>query len=175
VNDGLEYLGRARIQGLVLLLVVLLAGVLLGAAGDRLLSWREGSPGGGPPRHGPPRHGPPGLPQVLDRMDLSAAQRDAIDSLLRAYRPRSEAILRTVLPELRSQSDSLRAQVRAVLTPAQQREFDRAMARRPRGEFEPPFPPPGHRGPPPGFGPPEGGPPPPPGEDGPPPPPGGSR
>ena len=41
VTDGLEYLGRARMQGLVLLLVVLVCGVLMGAAGDRLLSQRE--------------------------------------------------------------------------------------------------------------------------------------
>src|SRR5207249_10443956 len=131
VTDGLEYLGRARVQGLLLLLVVLLVGVLAGAAGDRLLSG-----GDGPRRFGPPqRHGPPGpgrgLPDVLERMELSAAQRDVIDSLLQAYRPRSEAVLRTVLPQLHAQADSLRAAVRAILTPAQQKQFDREVARRP--------------------------------------------
>ena len=174
MNQGLEYLGRARVQGLVLLVVVLLAGVLAGAAGERLLSRDYGPPRHGPPWHGPP-HGPPGrgpFPEVLDRMGLSATQRAKIDSLLRSYRPRSEAILRTVLPQLRAQSDSLRAEVRAALTPAQQRDFDAEMARRPRGDFGPPFPPPGHRGPPPeGFGPPDGGPPPGEGEGPPPPPP----
>ena len=166
MTDGLEYLGRARVQGLLLLLVVLLVGVLAGAAGDRLLSG-----GDGPRRFGPQLHGPPGprrgLPDVLERMELSAAQRDVIDSLLQAYRPRSEAVLRTVLPQLHAQADSLRAAVRAILTPAQQKQFDREVARRPRGEFGPPFPPPpgpprGPGGPPPGFGPPEGAPPPPP-------------
>ena len=149
---------------MLLLLVVLLVGVLAGAAGDRLLS-------GGPRRFGPQRHGPPGpgrgLPDVLERMELSGAQREVIDSLLQAYRPRSEAVLRTVLPQLHAQADSLRAAVRAILTPAQQKQFDREVARRPRGEFGPPFPPPpgpprGPGGPPPGFGPPEGAPPPPP-------------
>jgi len=171
VTDGLEYLGRARMQGLVLLVVVLLAGVLAGAAGDRLLSRGDGPARHGPPRFGPP-HGPPGpgrgLPEILDRIDLSDAQRDAVDSLLRAYRPRSEAILRTVLPQLRAQSDSLRAAVRSLLSPAQQRAFDREVGRHPRGDFgPPPFPPRGPGGPPPGF------PPPPPPDDGrgPPPPP----
>ena len=93
MTDGLECLGRARMQGLLLLLVVLLVGVLAGAAGDRLLSG-----GDGPRRFGPQRHGPPGprrgLPDVLERMELSAAQRDVIDSLLQAYRPRSEKELR---------------------------------------------------------------------------------
>src|SRR5206468_9066963 len=81
VTDGLEYLGRARVQGLLLLLVVLLVGVLAGAAGDRLLSG-----GDGPRRFGPPqRHGPPGPgrgpPDGRERREVGAAGREVIGSL----------------------------------------------------------------------------------------------
>jgi len=58
-------------------------------------------------------------------MDLTASQRAAIDSLLDVARPRNEAIMQRVLPDLRAQADSLRAAIRPVLTPDQQRTFDR--------------------------------------------------
>ncbi len=182
MSDGLEYLGRARMQGLGLLIVVFLVGVLAGAAGDRLLPlagrpprppFGPPGPGSGPgpgPDAGPGFAGPRGLPGPLERMNLSDAQRRAIDSLLAQHRPRSQAIMRRVIPELRAEADSLRASIRAALTPDQRKAFDRDMPPPPRDSLSvpgfggPPFGPPprpgrGRRGFPP-FGPPPGGPPP---------------
>jgi hypothetical protein len=198
MSDGLEYLGRARAQGLTLLLLTFVVGILAGAAGDRLLSRpRPPVPAPAPAPPGPVAG--PRLPRVLEEMDLSPAQRTAIDSILAAGRPRAEAIMNEALPRLRAVGDSLQKSVRAVLTPAQVAAFD-AYVKSHRGGMMGPPPgmpggerlgrpqggPPGamrDRFPPPpeGFGPPRGprgrrpppfgGPPPPPG-GGPPPPPG---
>lgn len=201
MKDGLDYLGRARLQGLVLLVLIFLVGVLAGVAGERLLSR---------PRPAEPRAEDEGqrprLPGVFEDMDLTPAQRAAIDSIIASGRPRNEAIVSSVLPRLRAVSDSLHQAIRAVLTPAQVAEFDaylrahpprlvgapppseeavRPSAAGPPRQTSPgegardrrPPPPPGE-GPPPPDGnrppPPDGNPPPPPG-GGSPPPPGGSR
>jgi len=195
MTDGLEYLGRARMQGLLLLLLAFLVGALAGAAGDRLLSRR---PPPEPPAQGPGEgaQGRPRLPRVLEEMDLTPAQRSAIDSVLASGRPRNEVIMNEVMPRLRAVSDSLHQGIRAVLTPAQAAEFD-AYLRSQRGRMRTPPPPregsddrsggeprrdrrPGEesrerRPPPPPDGDPSGRRPPPPPEGSPPPPPPGDR
>ena len=196
MTDGLEYLGRARMQGLALLVLAFLVGALAGAAGDRVLS-RSRSPRPQPQESQEKQR----LPKVLEDMDLTPVQRAAIDSILASGRPRNEAIMNQVMPRFRAVSDSLRQAIRAVLTPAQATEFD-AFLRSPQGRAPtPPAPrqdlggarderpreatPPGEgsreRRPPPRRegGPPEGGPgdrrPPPPPGDAPPPPRDGNR
>jgi len=115
MDEGLEHLRRARLRSVLLLLAVFVAGALAGAAGDEWFTRRPAPPTSAA------RHVYPG---VLGRMHLTAAQHVAIDSLLNRERPRNEAILGGVLPILRGEADSLRASIRAVLTPDQQRLFD---------------------------------------------------
>ncbi len=119
MTDGLEYLGRARLQGLTLLLLVFVVGVLAGFAGDRLLT-RPRTP---EPRPQDSRERPR-LPKVLEDMDLTALQRTTIDSIIASGRPRNEAIMNEVLPKLRAVGDTLHQAIRAVLTPRQAAEFD---------------------------------------------------
>jgi hypothetical protein len=119
MTDGLEYLGRARLQGLALLLLAFLIGALAGAAGDRLLT-RPRPEGPRPQEH----EGGARLPKVLEDMDLTPVQRAAIDSILASGRPRNEAIMNEVLPRFRAVGDTLHAGIRSVLTPAQAAEFD---------------------------------------------------
>jgi hypothetical protein len=119
MTDGIEYLGRARLQGVALLVLAFLVGVLAGAAADRLLTRPR------PPELRPQEtSGAPRLPKVLEDMDLAPAQRAAIDSILASGRPRNEAIMNEVLPRLRAVGDTLHAGIRSVLTPAQAAEFD---------------------------------------------------
>jgi hypothetical protein len=112
MNEELEYGRRARMRSLILLVVVLLVGMLLGAAEERYVigraSARERT-----------------YPGALGRMKLTASQRATIDSLLEVERPRLDAIVQRVLPDLRAEADSLRAMIRPVLTSEQQRTFDR--------------------------------------------------
>ncbi len=132
MTEGLEYLGRARMQGVTLLLVAFVVGVLAGIAGDRVVTSRppdRPGPHGGPgPGGGPPRERR--LPPPLEDMNLSAAQRAAAESLIALARPRNRAIMDEVIPRLRVVSDSLQLQVRALLTPEQQARFDAAVRER---------------------------------------------
>lgn len=119
MNEDTEYVRRARVRSLILLLVVLLVGVLVGAAEERyLLQHATARSASANPRQRT-------YPGALGRMDLTASQRATIDSLIDVERPRIEAIVQPVLPELRAKADSLRAMVRTVLTPEQQRLLDR--------------------------------------------------
>ena len=155
MTDGLEYLGRARMQGLTLLVLAFLVGALAGVAGDRVLSRPR------PPQPAPQRPaGGTRLPRVLEDMDLSPAQRAVIDSVLASGRPRNEAIMKDVLPRLRAVGDTLHQGIRAVLTPAQAAEFDAYLKSHRSREMEPPPPREGEGAPDrPGAGPAGGGPP----------------
>ncbi|MDD4858569.1 MAG: hypothetical protein PHD74_10780 [Candidatus Krumholzibacteria bacterium] len=112
----LESLGRLRLQGIILLAVLFVIGALTGAAFERT---RE---------HGPKK--PPadsrGLPPGMQKdLNLTAAQQARIDSIITASRPRTDAILDQFLPRLRTLADSIRTDIRAVLTADQQKIFDK--------------------------------------------------
>src|SRR5262245_39683301 len=119
MSEGTSYTRRTRMLPLLLLAVVLVVGMFLGAAEERYRGQRAAATAA------PPGPGKRTYPGALGRMDLTASQRAAIDSLLELQRPRNEAILQRVLPELRAGADSLRATIRTVLTPEQQQLFDR--------------------------------------------------
>jgi hypothetical protein len=119
MDEGREYTRRARTRGILLLAVVLVVGVLLGAAGERYRT--QGAMTSAAPTSPRQRS----YPGALGRMELTASQRATIDSLLELERPRFESIVQRVLPDLRAEADSLRAVIRTVLTPEQQRAFDR--------------------------------------------------
>jgi hypothetical protein len=177
MNAHLESLGRVKLQGVVLLAVIFLIGAVAGAAFER--AW-EARPGFPPPLG---RGAPPAWRQQLRLTDDQDRQ---IHQILEKNRPRADAVLEQFLPRLRMVTDSVRAEVRSVLTPDQQKMFDRLQPPLdpPSRDARPSFggPPPGGRPPedlplggPSAGGPPSGGPPPPggPRPDGPPP--GGPR
>ena len=96
-----------------------------GGPGDRRGGARVfRSGGGGPP--GVRLAAPPMLPRgMLERLELSEAQRSAVDSVLVHRRAQSDAVLRSMYPLLRAQLDSANAEIRALLTAEQQEIFDR--------------------------------------------------
>jgi Spy/CpxP family protein refolding chaperone len=158
VNAHIESLGRVKLQGVLLLAFVFAIGVFAGVALDRA---REARPGHPPP----PGQGIP--PAWRHQLRLTDDQDRQIQEILEKNRSRADAVLDQFLPRLRAVTDSVRAEVRTVLTPDQQEMFDRLQppleppplrdARSPFGGPPPGGHPPG--GPPPG-GPPPGGPPP---------------
>lgn len=124
--------GRARFLGIVLLAATFLAGGLSGAALERRASAEpprikrqqektESDQSNDDRQHGRRR-------SILDQVDLSAEQRAAIDSILQAGREKVDAYWKETEPGYRALVDSTRAQVRAVLTPEQQAEYDRLRA-----------------------------------------------
>ena len=107
-------MSKAAIRGVVLLGVVFLAGVLGGLALDRVVVAKKAPP--------------PGLslkvPDVLDQLDLSTAQRQMADSILQRSSPRSEAMMRELVPRFRAIADSVNAELAALLTVRQRAKLD---------------------------------------------------
>ena len=159
-------------QAALVIALVLLAGLLIGIAADRLWltrHWgRGGRPGGFAGAHrggpdGPPgmMHGgfPPGMSpehaaerrrEVVRRLtrelDLTQSQQHAVDSIMASNEGEFQALEREMRPRMRAFLERTRAEIDSVLTPAQREKFHK---------FGPPDGPPGR---PPGE---PGGPPPP--------------
>lgn len=113
MKTGIESLGRLHIQAILLIIVVFAIGVLGGITFERAQGPRD-------------RHHPRGKipPELAEGLSLSQDQERRMMEILDRNRPRTEAVLKEFLPRLRSIADSVRAEVRAVLTPEQQKIFD---------------------------------------------------
>lgn len=61
---------------------------------------------------------------LKDRLGLTPPQQDSIRSIMRAHRAEMHELMEQVRPKMDSVRGVVRAQVRAVLTPAQQGQFD---------------------------------------------------
>ncbi len=68
------------------------------------------------------------LPPLFENLGLTADQRTQIIDIMEQGRPRTDQILREMLPRLRTVTDSIHEQVRAVLTPEQLVQFDSLMS-----------------------------------------------
>ena len=106
MDEGREYTRRTRMRGILLLAVVLVVGVLLGAAGERYRT--QGAMTSAAPTSPRQRS----YPGALGRMELTASQRATIDSLLELERPRFESIVQRVLPDLRAEAGQSRSRAR---------------------------------------------------------------
>lgn len=131
MKDGFESLGRVRLQGIALLALAFVAGALGGMALERVRASRLGPE----PREWTPRRGD--LPPGLGRLDLTAEQRTRIETIFRTSWPRTDSVLRASLPRLEAIHDSVRAEIRTVLTPEQRQRFDEMESRRPRARGGP--------------------------------------
>jgi hypothetical protein len=137
---------RLRLLSSLLLLGVFVAGAL---AGIGVCRWLTPSP---------PQFRPPPRAEMVRELGLDAAQAERWREIDERHRPELEAIVAESKPRVRKIIDTMDAERRALLTPAQQGRFDELKARMPPGG-----PPMGGRpfgGPPPGGPPPFGGPPP---------------
>ncbi|HEV8597803.1 MAG TPA: hypothetical protein VGQ69_00420 [Gemmatimonadales bacterium] len=64
------------------------------------------------------------MPQVFRRLGLTPEQQRTVDSLLEQSQPRAAAAMRETVPRLRAIADSLDAELRQILTPAQRARLD---------------------------------------------------
>ena len=131
MKDGFESLGRVRFQGIALLAIAFVVGALGGMAAERIRATRARPA----PLEGMQMRG--GLPHGFGELNLTSEQREQINAIFRSSRPRTDSVLRASLPQLEAIHDSVRAEIRAVLTPDQQRRFDEMEARGPRGRWGP--------------------------------------
>jgi len=123
VNEAPKPIRRVPVQGLVLVVVVFVAGLLTGGAVERIRTSRV------PPR--PPfmeNRGP--LPWPFARLDLTEEQRDKIVAIFESGRPLTDSIMQEVMPRLAAINDSIREEIRSILTPDQVKQLEREFERR---------------------------------------------
>ncbi|MGD2154694.1 MAG: hypothetical protein PVG79_15600 [Gemmatimonadales bacterium] len=157
MKNGIESLGRIRAQGVAILVLTFVVGVLVGFAGERVRSARRAVPPAVPPEMGPAtpdRFRQGNLPAMFRELNLTPQQVRQIAAIMEDGRPRSDAVLREMLPRLRAVTDSIRQEIRGVLTAEQAAAWDSLemrMGRRPmrermpgrrgvRGDSPPPIP-----------------------------------
>jgi len=121
MKDGFESLGRVRVQGLALLAIAFVAGILGGMALERIRATHFAA---APPAPVGWTLGRTGLPLGLNQLDLTPDQEQRIRTILEARRPVTDSLVRRTMPRLAAIHDSVRAEIRAVLTPEQQQQFD---------------------------------------------------
>ncbi|HEX9728255.1 MAG TPA: hypothetical protein VGA37_07120 [Gemmatimonadales bacterium] len=127
MKDGLDSLGRVRLQGVALVAIAFAAGVLAGFAGERVRATRarpalERAPWErGAFRQRSPRGGIPGF---YEQLGLSDDQRAQIHRIVEANQPRTEAVIAQSMPLILATMDSVRLEIREVLTPAQRARLD---------------------------------------------------
>ena len=110
---------RMRLAGMALLVVTFAVGMLAGTAFGRVLSARE--PGAPAAKECERKRCPH---YIFDELDLSPAQKTQIDAIMTRRRARMDSLWQTDGGRIRAAVDSTRAEIRAVLTPAQAAEYD---------------------------------------------------
>jgi Spy/CpxP family protein refolding chaperone len=110
-------------MGMGLLVVTFAAGLLAGAASSRALTARETEPVAAKAECS--RRGPH---SIFEELELSPEQRQRIDAIMARRRARMDTVWKEHGAPIRAAHDSARAEVRQVLTPAQQAEYDRLRA-----------------------------------------------
>ncbi|MGD8868607.1 MAG: hypothetical protein PVI01_13300 [Gemmatimonadales bacterium] len=129
MKNSVESLGRIRAQGVALLVVMFVAGVLAGMALERLRARPDFPPPGQERGMGMIRpFGPERLPPMFEALNLTADQQAQIAEIIEQSRPRTDELLESMLPRLRAVTDSVRNEIRAVLTPEQAAKLDSLMA-----------------------------------------------
>ncbi|NIN71887.1 MAG: hypothetical protein GTO46_08155 [Gemmatimonadetes bacterium] len=138
MKNGVESLGRIRAQGVAILLLTFVVGVLVGFAGERIRSARRAELPPLPPAMGPDmtaRFRQGNLPAMFRRLNLTPEQARQIAAIMENGRPRSDAILDEMLPRLRAVTDSIRQEIGAVLTAEQAALWDSLAAHERRGRM----------------------------------------
>lgn len=121
MKEGLDALGRVRAQGIALLFITFLVGVLAGFAAERVRTARAA------PEDGPvpgtafrPGH----LPPMFRHLDLTPEQREEVLAIIAARRPQTQEILDEMLPRLRAVTEATEDEIRAVLSAEQAAAWD---------------------------------------------------
>lgn len=110
---------RMRLAGMALLAVTFVVGALAGTAFGRVLKADEPAPAAANECRGErgPRH-------LFEEVGLSPEQRTRIDAIMARRRALTDSLWQTDGARIRAAVDSTRAEIRAVMTPAQAAEYD---------------------------------------------------
>lgn len=108
-----------RAAAALLIVGALVAGVVLGVAGDRAYLLHGGRL---MPRH-PPRLTQRLVEHLDDQLHFTAQQKDAVKQIIERHRVRIEAISSSVRPQMRQELDATNAEIEKILTPEQRTKF----------------------------------------------------
>ncbi len=122
MKNGSHVSRRIRVQGMILIVVTFIVGVLAGGATERIRASRE------KPMQLRRQMGE--LPPPFMRLGLSEEQRTEIAALFQQGRPLTDSILREVMPHLQALNDSIHGRIREILTPEQSAMLDEEYERR---------------------------------------------
>lgn len=132
MKEAIQSVGKVRLRGLALLIVTFVAGALAGAAVEHIRAPESSWSGplardGGRPT--PPMRRASGqlIPAALENLDLSEHQRKEIRRILRESRSVTDSLLDRLMPRLRTVTDSVRQEIRSVLTPEQRERLESAL------------------------------------------------
>ncbi|HEY0017136.1 MAG TPA: hypothetical protein VGC13_12485 [Longimicrobium sp.] len=112
---------RMRLAGMAMLAVTFVVGMLAGTAFGRVLKADEPAPGSPASAECRTERGPH---HIFDELDLSPDQRTRIDGIMARRRILTDSLWQRDGARIRAAVDSTRAEIRAVLTPAQAVEYD---------------------------------------------------
>lgn len=116
--------GRMRMAGMALLAVTFAVGMLAGTAFGRVLTAREPDAAAAAAECEQKR----GPHYIFDELELTPEQRARIDGIMARRRALTDSLWQTDGARIRAAVDSTRAEIRAVLSPAQAAEYDRLRA-----------------------------------------------
>ena len=140
-------LNSTRSTAMAVVFVAFVAGLVVGAAGDRVYLIRTH-------QIVPPRGGKTMTHRLADRLDrelhFDAQQRTQVESILERRRQRMDAVWSSVRPLIENEINATNAEIEKILRPDQVKTFKSIQMRmhnrdRRRGGGSPPGPPPGPR------------------------------
>ncbi|HKS24586.1 MAG TPA: hypothetical protein VJZ76_17425 [Thermoanaerobaculia bacterium] len=118
-----------RAVAALLIVAALIAGIVVGVAGDRayLRYTRHMAP------H-PPRFSSDRMIQHLDHeLQFTPQQREAVKQIIERHRQRIQALSDSIRPQMRQELDATNAEIEKVLNPDQQKKFRELSSRMHRG------------------------------------------
>ncbi len=168
MKNAMHALGSLEWQAIALVLLLFGSGAAVGAAFEHAHGPRRGLPARGGAAFGGAigaRPGPGRPPPYLEELNLTGDEHERIRTILDSQRPKVDSAMASVLAAAARASDSTFSEIRSILTPEQQTQFDRDRPRRElcaghagrtrpwpgfggRGRGGPPPGPPGRGGPP---------------------------
>ncbi len=115
-------MSRARLKAAGLLVAVFVLGILTGAGA---VAWADREGGARDRRPGPDAY----VDRLTKELSLSPAQRDTVRAVLERRRPGMEALRAEMQPRFESWRDSVRAEIRTHLSPAQRTTYEEMLRR----------------------------------------------
>lgn len=114
---------NAKVVATIIVVIAFIAGLLVGAVGDRIWAFRH-------PR-GP--HGPFAANRIVERLsrelDLTPQQKAQVSAIVAAHGKKMDAVWSAIRPQIRAEIDAANREISAVLTPDQREKFDKLRMR----------------------------------------------